>query len=127
MIADPEREIVIRKVQRVLEPELTEIGRTPLARRLIAAAMLLERDGWCQHVARDSLGRRCLGGAISGVGTLIPFSLDDSDRSVDVENLLMAHAPFLIEKGVGGWNDEKGRTKEDVTHLLVRLAELADK
>jgi len=89
--------------------------------------MLLERDGWCQHAARDNWGRRCLGGAISGIGTLIPFSFDDTVRSVDLETLLMTHAPFLIETGVGRWNDEEGRTKDDVTHLLIRLAELADK
>jgi hypothetical protein len=41
--------------------------------------------------------------------------------------LLIAHAPFLIKSGVGRWNDEEGRTKGDVTHLLMSLAELADR
>jgi hypothetical protein len=82
---------------------------------LLAAADLLERDGWCQGTLRDGIGRHCTNGAINAV-TLVymgdPFS--------GAWKLLYS---LLDRTSVTAWNDAPWQTAENVIATLRKAAQ----
>lgn len=86
---------------------------------LSAAADLLERDGWCQHVTKWE-GKRCVAMAISDA--------IDPGPSLDLEGQrLYDQGIRACERQIPGavtiWNDARGRTVEQVCRMLRRAAE----
>lgn len=127
MIATPERQ-----VEEAL-PEQRELGWSRVSRRLIAAAMLIERDGWCQGKAMSADGRRCITGAIYMVGRRESAFLSPDYFKFRAEgDLAMAWLDRWLDDrwsgfaGIVGWNDETGRTKEEVLALLELAARGAE-
>lgn len=85
---------------------------------LNAAADLIEENGWCQGWSEDSLGRHCTLGAVAAVGKPEPAEVITNA----VEHLRRATGVV----GVASWNDEDGRTKEEVVETLRKAAALAE-
>ena len=81
---------------------LTDVQQTYLA-----AADLLERDGWSWRRGRSSGGGRCLVVAIT-----------DAARSLVAAEAGMDYLREYLGRQPVDWNDEPGRTKEDVINLL---------
>jgi hypothetical protein len=82
---------------------------------LLQAADVLRERGWCQHSLSDG-GRFCAEGAIREAvdGTLAKTSPLDRARG-----LLKKH---LGVKYIAVWNDDPGRTKEQVIDALETAA-----
>jgi hypothetical protein len=76
---------------------------------LLAAAEYIEKHGWCQKRASNSLGQVCLFGALNRVTNNLSNS--EYDRVYKVLN----DQPI-------NWNDEPGRTKEEVVNALRKAA-----
>jgi hypothetical protein len=80
---------------------------------LLAAADLLERDGWCQGIGRNGAGKRC-----------VTFAIDESTGS---KVILYWVAIQLLRKTIRentvDWNDAPGQTAENVIETLRRAAE----
>lgn len=74
---------------------------------LDAAADLLDRDGWCQGTGHMPSGQRCVENALDSID---PFSSDPS------------RALYRVVGPVVTWNDTPGRTQEEVTSTLRRVA-----
>ncbi len=71
---------------------------------LHAAADYIERNGWCQRSFRHG-DRRCVAGAIKEVA------------GVYATPLLYLQARLGVQS-ITGWNDEPGRTTEEVLRAL---------
>lgn len=84
---------------------------------LTAAADLLEEKGWTRKVAEDSQGRHCLVGALFQV----ILNLPPNNGSIYYD-ALEAVQQRLPGGRVVNWNDNPGRTAEQVIALLRRVA-----
>ena len=87
-----------------------------VAEVLNAAADLIEKRGWCQHLAFDPDGRHCALGAIWAQRCPGPL-----EREAVAAVRRATGSPF-----VGEWNDAPQRTKEEVVEALRKAAALAD-
>jgi hypothetical protein len=84
----------------------------PYGEVLLRAVDLIEERGWCQHKLRSSEGSICTEQAIR-------------EASPGVWRLPLMHfAAFLGEAEVHHWNDDRGRTKEEVVSALRQAAYL---
>jgi hypothetical protein len=79
-------------------------------RMLLDAADLIEERGWCQGSYSDQDGRVCAIGAIVRAG--------NHQHYRRAEAMMM----MVVGMSVVGWNDIKGRTKEEVITALRRAA-----
>lgn len=77
------------------------------------AADVLEEDGWCQGRGTDGQGRHCAVGAMCSVAV-------DHGQATSV-HLLPLRA--RLEGPLSDWNDEPGRTKEEVLALFRNTAD----
>lgn len=85
---------------------------------LLGAADVLERDGWCQGEGIDDDGRRCIVsalGAASGTGF--------EGGRLWTESNLAVRRQLNNDELLSTWNDEPGRTIDEVTALLRATAE----
>lgn len=94
-----------------VEPkELDEIGAI-----LMRAADLLRGEvGWCQGQVADAAGNRCV------LGALVVASIE-----TDKPHLWKMSAAALrrsLGRAPSVWNDQSGRTKEEVIEALERAA-----
>lgn len=103
----PGRTITEWTVERVVPRELPELGVTPVARQLLGAAMLLERDGWCQNKARSNHGQRCLATALHDA---LPMSIYGGWSATYLADKLGLPIPY--------WNDQPGRQVGEVIATL---------
>lgn len=79
---------------------------------LFRAAQIIERDGWCQDVLVDELGRVCAVGAIDKAQTGDPEAMGGNYEPIQkLENLIGAD--------VVNWNNAPERTAEEVIDMLV--------
>lgn len=133
MIATPEREVVIEPIVR---PELPELGVTPVARHLIATAMLLERDGWCKGAAGRSPNQRCLGSALMWCNIALsgeprryvpeadwlrtPWDAELQEVWAFVQAYLSYR--YAMSGNLVAYNDQPSTTKELVIELLTGAA-----
>lgn len=85
---------------------------------LLRAADVLETDGWCQLTGVDSKGRRCI---VSALG------LASGEGAGSGQLWAQANLAVLRQLGndllLSAWNDERGRTADEVTALLRATAE----
>jgi hypothetical protein len=90
-------------------------AETP-AGMLTAAADLIEQRGWCQRKFQDDDGRLCVEGAIyHGLAVL--------DRvCFDAVRILRRH---IGDDSLIRWNDQPGRTQDQVVAALRAAAEQA--
>lgn len=84
---------------------------------LTGAAELILRDGWCQFMARMPSGERCVGAALYDV-------TGDSEPYREARRWLSSTL-HIAPGGVGGWNDEPGRTEGEVVVSLRTAAKSA--
>lgn len=84
---------------------------TAVQKSYLAAADLLERGGWCQGRGRGPGGSKCL------VMALVYATIKDADYPKAIEAL-----ESRLGKRPADWNDEPGRTKEEVIALLREAA-----
>jgi hypothetical protein len=78
------------------------------------------RERWCQHQAGDTGQARCLAGALHEAAELDPF--------VESERYREAYLKVACIVGGGSpelWNDEPGRSAEEVADALERAARLS--
>ena len=83
---------------------------------LLRAAARLERDGWCQGKMRDG-DAHCVLSALYEESRIEQVSHADVDFYFDAARRL----DTVVGKDVVIWNDEAGRTKQEVLYAL-RLA-----
>ena len=89
---------------------------TKTARVLLAAADLIERDGWVQGITRCHAGR-CMIGAVSDAA---PARFDLWPAIERINETL--GRPFADPATVAYWNDAPGRTRDEVVALLRQAA-----
>lgn len=92
---------------------------------LLKARDYIQEHGWCQHQFENAKGEVCLAGAIRKV-----LGLDTGTMSVFIPLYVDVHSQehyyfkFLRKlelktgRSIGNWNDQMGRTKEDVIGVL---------
>ena len=90
---------------------------------LLNAAEYIERHGWCQSRAFDG-DRACMMGAIYAAtgGTFRGLTVG----AVDERYLNAVMRVLLIAPSPTRWNDEKGRTKQEVIDALRQAAYLKE-
>lgn len=103
---------------------LTESPVVTAADVLERAALILEEWNWCQGQLRDG-DSFCMLGAIAFASGMNPYDVPDSWD--------MQEPPTVYEEAVGvlssvcphkaRWNDQEGRTKEEVIAMLREAAE----
>jgi hypothetical protein len=88
-------------------------------------AELLRQDGWTQGVSRDLLGKRCLVGAAGQVGMELGFGPFNPFNSnvLFLPLLTVLREQWDWNSGLAHWNDEPGRTFDEVITLLEQTAE----
>ena len=85
----------------------------------LAAAELLERDGWCQKAQRDGRGHRCLMAAIAEVDAANRVRWPIVGASYwELSAALVHHFGHLIVH----WNDNIAISLADVTAALRTVA-----
>lgn len=94
-------------------PRSQAAGEVTPADVLDAAADLLDRDGWCQGYDKDDDGRYCARGATKAAAS--------SDTLVGA-GARIALTQRLPTHNIPAWNDTPGRTQEEVTSTLRRVA-----
>ena len=67
-------------------PELDDTSH-----KMLAAADLLKKDGWCTHIRKNSLGERCLLGALDD----ITGTYQNTNRCHEAANRLAAMLPLI--------------------------------
>jgi hypothetical protein len=96
-------------------------------RILLRAHEIIEERGWCQHVLQAEDGRVCLEGAVriaSGVKLFrsrtgrITHASDDAHLPAALNAIRMLQRQLLSAKGPWEWNDQPGRTKDEVLKLI---------
>lgn len=103
---------------------MTEDEKRELADVYEEAAEAIERDGWTQGELVDHKGRRCF------IGGLVAATNNQYNRTyaagVYAEQVLELPPRDSRCEGIvfpiAEWNDEKGRTKDEVINLLHGLA-----
>jgi hypothetical protein len=96
-----------------------------VAADLRAAAEVLERDGWTQGVYHDlESGCRCAQGALDSI-----YGAHEAEGSYDqaVEEAANDHLAAVIgTPRIISWNDEPGRTADEVIAALRAAADAAE-
>lgn len=93
------------------------------ANRLRSAVAILDIKGWCQGKTFDNLGRCCAVGAIYWTEGH-EMDVNGRDR-LDAHLLVNSHLVNVLHcrsDGVDAWNDEPGRTKDEVCYELFATA-----
>jgi hypothetical protein len=92
------------------KPGEVQVELEPWRHVLLNAASLLEEDGWCQRRTFAS-GQRCAVGAIMATGARY-------------EILCKAESTFqhVVGGPITAWNDQPGRTREEVCAALRQAA-----
>lgn len=90
----------------------------------LKASAILEQTGWCQGTVRSATGEHCILGAIwlahYGVEpTMAPLSIEKQKEWPQVWEILKE----TLGKGAADWNDEGGRTKDEVIAVLRSAAD----
>lgn len=75
-----------------------------------ATADILDRDGWCQFTFHSTDGQHCLSGALYWAVEQ-GFSSEESAK-------LRSFITTELDGPMTDWNDQPGRTKEEVTGFL---------
>lgn len=108
---------------------LPKVDHTPeeldeASKLLLRAAALIEKHGWCQNYLISPEGKLCFAGAMKVAAYGIPFPSRPGAIQPTME---MAWDRF--EKAVGvkwgrasKWNDEPGRTKDEVVAKIRSVA-----
>ena len=88
---------------------------------LDAAADLLEKEGWIQSNLVSPEGR-CAIGAIRRVqdmnGSLIQYMFGSPKNPIPLQDTPTYVLQSFLGQAVATWNDQKGRTKEEVVQAL---------
>lgn len=87
---------------------------------LIAGRDYIREHGWCQHASRDGDRVCAFGGifAVTGGHTSVGISPGDTRRTAACEDLQFALTEKLGRyQSVAVWQDEPGRTVEEVLEL----------
>lgn len=97
---------------------LTELDDA--SRLLLRAADIIESHGWCQNSYTSAGGKLCLLGAVKVARGLTPEDAEDTEALVEraCERVYVS----LGLRRVHIWNDEPGRTKEEVIAKLRSVA-----
>ncbi len=82
----------------------------PISRTLRRAADMIERQGWCQGQWADKHGRVCIMGALGDTES-------DPAAFCAACHRLSTH----LGQRLSMWNDEPGRTKDEVLAMLRSL------
>lgn len=106
---------------------------------LRAAADLIEEEGWVQNLAYDGKGRRCMVQAIQVATGVYEHrknwhkNMHDAEwqtKSVAIDEqyrqAIRAVQSALGRTSIPDWNDEVGRTKEEVVTALRGTADIWD-
>lgn len=98
------------------------------AGRLRSAVAILDIKGWCQGKTFDNLGRCCAVGAIYWAAEH-EMNANGRDQRVDAHLLVNSHLANILPSvlrcrfdGLTAWNDEPGRTKDEVCYELFATA-----
>lgn len=105
---------------------LQKVDHTPAeldeaSKILLRAAALIEEKGWCTGVFA-SAGRMCARGAIYRAATGSPYPDYDCKAGVEAESRIAASVGGQHPCDVGGWNNARGRTKDEVVAKLRAVA-----
>jgi len=84
---------------------------------LIAAADLIERDGWCRGIFQNALGQRCVLGAVGDVCQSVGWDADYKQALEKLQVQIHTSAPSV-------WNDSPKRTESEVVNALREAARL---
>lgn len=83
---------------------------------------LLEKKGWCQHVyARNAAGVPVMYDNESACRFCILGAMEAAGKNLDELKRLRAHMINKYKSDPASWNDQPGRTKEEVIALLKEL------
>lgn len=119
------------------DPATLSPGLVKRARRVAARAKaLIEEHGWVQNQGFSNDGAMCISTAIYNARIdvrskpgLIPLTSPEVENAVtgileEARPKVTRRAPAFTSMGaVVGWNDKRGRTKEQVLELLAKAAE----
>lgn len=87
---------------------------------LLGAAEYLRDRGWCQGTMADINGRVCLLGALAQSSIGVDRSVrEDAEFTVACQLGFDSATPFWK---ITRWNDERGRTRDEVIAVLERAA-----
>jgi hypothetical protein len=105
-------------VEEKREGEVTVVE--PWRQALFDAADFLASGEWCQGYSVDNWGRMCLLGAINTAPQTwrTPMGLRDSEVRSHAQQKMSKFLCMLAHR----WNDEPGRTKEEVIAALRACA-----
>jgi ATP:corrinoid adenosyltransferase len=92
------------------------VRRHRVAQKLREAADLLATDGWVQGVPEDDQGRHCAAGAIEAV------TGDGTGKNFAVSGTAMVAVADHLGIRITDWNDQPGRTAEEVIAVLRETA-----
>jgi hypothetical protein len=96
-----------------LEPDMTDV-------EVIEKAIgIIDERGWCQHMEEDDDGRVCLNRALDLAMPIRPLS---SARVRMRVRRAVSLDPSVLGSLLSVWNDEPGRTVEDVVLALKHAA-----
>ncbi len=87
----------------------------PWRQLLLDSADLLERRGWCQQHLIDVRGRMCAIGAMTAAWN--PVHNWSMDVVTEAQSRLQSLVGSVVE-----WNDEYGRTEDQVVDMLRYVA-----
>lgn len=99
------------------------------------AIEVLNEKGWAQGVTRTDLGAVDLWGAVLIAADVSPKELDgktfpdSEDLVAPVKTATVLGAQQVLQglvSDIAGWNDQPGRTQDEVTALLRRAADMVD-
>ena len=104
--------------------DYTPAGLDGPSKLLLRAASLIERDGWCQNTLTSPDGRMCLIGAVhyANVGRKIYQDAEDGVVWTDLSTEAITRVDRALKMSAHLWNDDAGRTKEEVVSKLRAVA-----
>ncbi len=95
----------------------------PWRKLLLDAADVIEQRGWCQCRLGTQDGAVCAGGAVLSAGNCWEGHLSSNPIAAEAARRLRAHiGPGYTCGNIASWNDEPGRTKEEVLATLRAVA-----
>jgi len=97
-------------------PTQFPVARTPAAKILLEAITYLEIFGWCQNLAYYG-PKRCAGAALDP-----DCKATQPERTQAIWALMEANGGEIIPT----WNDEPGRTFEEIRSTFYRAIEIAN-
>jgi hypothetical protein len=103
-----------------------EVESKPLEdwrQHLLDSATYIEKHGWCQNTLRNLHGQVCLIGSLYGA-LGYDFSVGSSSTNIasKVQKTSREFRKRLDVDDEADWNDENGRTKEEVVRTMRRIA-----